>query len=243
MALAAGACASNGASNGASDGATANAAAHAKTAPEAVHSIGATSRNFGINALANSSDLAVVATVTDAGALYRTTYPSLDGKYTVPKLMQDVTLHVDQILFDAPTATAPTGDPTAWSGPMAHTGQSLAIAVEQQGDSVTTPSGYTVQADQLSGPFVNGQQVFLLLRRFLRFPGPNGATRTAVTINTGWQGHWLVQGPLAVNIDAGRNAPLVALQKRVLDERSAGRHPERDAGTEENPIAPTTAGS
>jgi hypothetical protein len=213
------------------------------TTAQAMQPIGSTSRNFGINALANSSDLAVVATVADAGALYRTMYASVDGRTTVPKLLQDVTLHVDQVVFDAPTAMASSGDRTTWSGPPTRVGDSLVVAVEQEGESVTTPSGYTVSADQLSGPFINGQQVFLLLRRYLRFAGPNNSIRTIPTLNTGWQGHWEVKGPMAVSIDPGRTVPLAGLQKRVLDERTAGRHSERDPGTEENPLAPNTSGS
>ncbi|MDQ1436616.1 MAG: hypothetical protein QOK43_245 [Acidimicrobiaceae bacterium] len=199
-----------------------------------------TVRFDGVNALACTTQLAVVATVTSVQAPYKTTYTLARDPQTpetsVEKLIQDVDVRVERVAFDNSSATPPCG---GRPGPVvsASVGQSLSIAAEQEGDAVQAASGGVIAENQRSGSFAAGDRVFLLLRQFDRFPGPNGSTRRALTLVSGWQGHWTVNGVMAANAD-GRQAPLEGLIQRLKQEQAKGRHPENDPGTETNPAAP-----
>jgi hypothetical protein len=194
----------------------------------------------GVNALANASHVAAVATVIDVGAPYDTTFTSGDIK--VAKVLQEVTVRLDRVVYDSGMARSTKGEDVRWSGPAAETGQTVVLSVDQTGEAVTLHNGAVIAEDKRAGTFTKGENMLVLLRRYIGFPGPTGTTRDAYTVLDGWQGHWTIEagGATAKNVD-GRKVALEAFIKRLQDERTVGRHAERDRGTYDNPTGPASS--
>jgi hypothetical protein len=213
------------------------AAAAATAQPQPVQHLHTSATVFGINAMANATDLGIVGTVVSAGKPYWTTFTAPSG-ITVPKLIQDVQVRTDKVVIDSHRALSlDTDKPVVSNYPQAVAGEVLAVAAEQQGHALTTPSGATIKQDEMAGPFAAGEQVVLLLQRYVDFPGPSGSRRPALTLLDGWQGHWTVKGQTAQGVDPARSAPLQALVDRLQEEWAAGKNIDRDTGTQENVLA------
>jgi hypothetical protein len=194
---------------------------------------------FGVNWQATASDGAVTATVTAVGEPMHTTYTTRDNT-VVAKVIQDVTVTVNQVIFDSTMAMAATDKSSPWTGAPLAVAQSIVVSADQTGEAVDIPGRATIKKDQRTGPFAVGDNVLLLLQRFYGFPGPNGTTRTAYTVLDGWQGHWIIdQGGATAHNPDGRRVAVQAYIQRLRSERQIGRHPERDPGTTDDPTAPS----
>ena len=195
---------------------------------------------FGVNAEANGAHAAVTATVTAVAPPMNTSFTT-QSQQVVAKVIQDVTITVDQVIFDSATAMTAEGKDATWTGPALAAGASIVVAADQTGDAVDIPGRSTIKQNERTGPFAVGDKVVLLLRRFYGFPGPNGTRRTAYTVLDGWQGHWIIDrgGATAHNPD-GRSVAVQAYIQRLQQERQIGRHPERDPGTKDDPTAPVS---
>jgi hypothetical protein len=181
----------------------------------------------GINFLANEANLGVIGTVTaiSRSTLYMFPLPHEDGypQQYGQKQTHDVTILVQRVIFDSPDATATVGQP-------------LTITVEDGDEDVTTPSGVAIPKADLPGHYEVGAKVLALLIHVPKFPAPNGTRDTFVSAE-GYQGNWTVAGDTAKNANPKRSVPLEALIGRIIAERKSGRNPNRDAGTQENPLA------
>lgn len=173
--------------------------------------------SIGINALVSFSHAGIVGEVTSVGA---SRWNSTDGKEWEGNLdpmgrvisaipFRNITVRVDRVLFDSDRLRVKPSDELVIRAHLGYPG---------------------------SGTFEHGSTVLVLLARS-GMPFEDGHADEAIEVFGAFDGSWRRQGDEARSTHPGRNAPFDALVSRILEERHVGRNPDRDPGTETNPLA------
>lgn len=199
----------------------------------------------GINSLANASDVGVVGSIVEVKTPdtfdYTVPHDANSPGVSVKQRTRDVVLAVEQVAFA-------NANPAL---PLLTAGQRMTVTVKGDDEDLVTPCGQTVKAEEQNGRLASGERVLMLLQYHQQAPGPKGP-RSVWMPTWAWQTVWNISGATAKSASALRNAPLVALLERLQQERDipnrgapnpdrsggyVGR-PDRDPGTEENPLLP-----
>lgn len=190
---------------------------------------------MGVNQLANISDAAIVGDIVSVSP---PRWNSKDGKdwcppvesFSRPILYRDVVLKITEAVFGSEVLAPKVGDE---------------LVVRSFGDGTSSGQevakfndGSKIHERDVDGRLEPGRSVFLLLSVWDEFPTETGP-ELVTQITGSWMGNWEVERSkeTARSVQAERDVPLRALINRLMEERNAGRKPERDVNTTRNPLA------
>lgn len=176
----------------------------------------------GINALVNFGKAGVVGTVVKVSDPKPLTTMTLYDSYV------DVTVAVEEVLFDSPgLRLQPGAEITVHS----------AGSGRPEGEQEHTASGTPFYKNQSDGPFKAGERALLILAPDSDNLFPPSGTGPQVEVVQDYQGHWtLTEEGVAVSVEERRNADAARLKAKIRAERARGADPSRDRCTVSDPF-------